>query len=240
VARSAIDRLLRREQPRRLRLPRGAGLRRAKRRRHPVLAAVGDADQALLRALRIDTPHGPLAERAMKALALAGEWGAVWVTIGAAGALADPDRRPRWARAAVVAPVAVGLNYAVKVAVGRERPLIDEHPPLGRAPSKLSFPSAHATSSLAGATALRRVEPRARLPLYALAGAICVSRPYLGMHYPSDVLAGAALGLAIGGLFPGVGTRTLEERLRDLASDGAERPATAPPVAAPAAPSGAA
>jgi hypothetical protein len=37
------------------------------------------------------------------------------------------------------------------------------------------------------------------------------------MHYPSDVLAGALLGFAIGGLVPGVGTRTLEERLQDLA-----------------------
>jgi undecaprenyl-diphosphatase len=238
VARSAIDRLLRRERPRRLRLPRGAELRRARRRRHPLLAALGDADQALRRALRIDAPHGPGPERAMKALALAGEWGAIWMALGTAGALADPDRRPRWARAALVAPVAVGLNYAVKVAVGRERPLIDEHPPLGRAPSKLSFPSAHATSSLAGATALRRVEPRARLPLYALAAGICVSRPYLGMHYPSDVLAGAALGLAIGGLFPAVGTRTLEERLRDLASDGGEGPATAPAGNTPPGPSG--
>ena len=76
---------------------------------------------------------------------------------------------------------------------GRERPMLEDHPPLARAPSKLSFPSAHSTSSMAAATAFGRVEPRTRVPLYVLATAICLSRPYLGMHYPSDVVAGAVL-----------------------------------------------
>lgn len=154
----------------------------------------------------------------MKALGVAGEWAAVWVAIGGAGAAANPERRSRWAAAALVGPVAVGLNYAVKAGVRRERPAIEGHPPLARAPSKLSFPSAHATSSLAAATALGRVEPRARGPLFALAGGICLSRPYLGMHYPSDVLAGAALGLLIGALAPGPGDRDVEERMIDLVS----------------------
>jgi undecaprenyl-diphosphatase len=81
----------------------------------------------------------------------------------------------------------------------------------------LSFPSAHATSSLAAATAMGRVSPGARGPLYALAAAICLTRPYLGMHYPSDVVGGAALGLAIGALWPGVRPPDPEDRLIDLA-----------------------
>jgi membrane-associated phospholipid phosphatase len=80
--------------------------------------------------------------------------------------------------------------------------VITDHPPLARAPTKLSFPSAHATSSLAAAAALSRVEPQAKLPLHVLAGAICLSRPYLGMHYPSDVVAGAAFGALLGRLAP--------------------------------------
>ena len=91
-------------------------------------------------------------------------------------------------RAAAVAPAAVGMNYLVKLSVRRRRPRLRGLPPLAGAPSELSFPSAHATSSLAAATALGRVSPGARLPLYGLAGAICLTRPYLGMHYPSDVL----------------------------------------------------
>ena len=154
----------------------------------------------------------------MKGLGFSGEWGAVWIAIGSAAAAIDPGRRSRWGAAALVGPAAIGLNYAIKAGVRRERPLIEGHPPLARAPSKLSFPSAHATSSLAAATALGRVEPRARGPLYGLAAGICLSRPYLGMHYPSDVLAGAALGLVIGALAPGVGPRDVEDRMIDLVS----------------------
>ena len=140
----------------------------------------------------------------MKALGVAGEWGAVWAGLGVAGAVVDRKRRARWLRAAVVGPPAIGVNYAVKRAVGRERPVLEGHPRLSRAPSKLSFPSAHATSSVAAATAIGRVRPVLRLPAYGLAAAVCVGRPYLGMHYPSDVLAGAVLGYAIGRLVPGL------------------------------------
>jgi undecaprenyl-diphosphatase len=169
-----------------------------------VLAALGDADQAVLRFLRTRGHHEPL-QGIVKALGVAGEYAAVWAAIGIAGAAVDERRRSRWLTAAATGPTAVGVNFAVKVAIGRERPLIEEHPPLARAPTKLSFPSAHATSSVAGATALGRVEPRNRAVLFALAAAICIGRPYLGMHYPSDVLAGAVLGAAIGSLIPGPG-----------------------------------
>jgi membrane-associated phospholipid phosphatase len=180
-------------------------------------------DKRILLAMRT-RGHAPAGETAAKTLALAGEWGAVWVAIGLAGALADPPRRERWLRGAMVAPAAVGLNYAVKLAVRRPRPKLRRLPPLGSAPSSLSFPSAHATSSLAAATAYGRVLPATRVPLYCLAGAISLTRPYLGMHYPSDVLAGAALGLAIGGLVPKVGERSLEERLIDLVATRGEDP----------------
>jgi undecaprenyl-diphosphatase len=152
----------------------------------------------------------------MKALGMTGEWGVVWVAIALTAAAADPKRRERWLRTAPVAPAAVGLNYLVKIAVRRDRPRLRRLPPLASAPSALSFPSAHATSSLAAATAIGRVEPRARLPLFALAAALCATRPYLGMHYPSDVLAGAALGVALGAAWPGLRGPGTEDRLIDL------------------------
>ena len=219
------------QRKRALRMPAALRTRRAPTRRPGVLGALGAADQAALRFLRTKASHDPATEAVFKTLGTVGEYAAVWIAVGLAGATADQTRRPRWLLAAGVGPAAVVLNYGVKLTIGRQRPLIEDHPPLARAPSKLSFPSAHATSSLAAATAFGRVEPRTRLPLYALAAGICVSRPYLGMHYPSDVLAGAALGTLIGGLVPGVGERTLEERMLDLvaARDG-ERPAAPPPV----------
>ena len=157
----------------------------------------------------------------MKGLGMAGEWGAVWIAIAIAAALVDRERRARWLRTAPVAPASVGLNFLVKVAVRRERPLLRRLPPLASAPSQLSFPSAHATASLAAATAMGRVSPGGRVPLYALAGAICLTRPYLGMHYPSDVLAGAALGVAIGAVWPGLRGPDTEDRMINLVVDAA-------------------
>lgn len=183
---------------------------------------LGDADQALLRFLRTRGHPEPI-ETVVKALGFVGEYGAVWTGIGAVGASTDPRRRGQWFAAGLTGPVAVGINYLVKVSVGRQRPLIEDHPPLARAPTKLSFPSAHATSSVAAATALGRVQPRARPYLFGLAAAICVGRPYLGMHYPSDVIGGAALGFALGSLVPGLGASPAEERLLELAVDANER-----------------
>jgi undecaprenyl-diphosphatase len=162
----------------------------------------------------------------MRTLGAAGEWGAVWMAIGLAGAAVDGERRERWLRAAAVAPAAVGLNFVVKLAMRRPRPRLRRLPPLAGAPSELSFPSAHATSSLAAATAMGRVAPRARLPLYGLAGAISATRPYLGMHYPSDVAAGGILGVALGALWPGLGTRDAEDRLIDLVASSIPQPST--------------
>jgi undecaprenyl-diphosphatase len=179
-----------------------------------VLARLQDLDRRLLRTMRTRC-HGPRVEGAGKALGTAGEWGAVWVAIGVTAAALDPARRERWLRAAAVAPAAIGVNYLLKLAVRRRRPRLRRLPPLAGAPSELSFPSAHATSSVAAATAMGRVAPGAR-PLYALALAICLTRPYLGMHYPSDVLGGAVAGIVVGRLWPGLRGKGTEDRLIDL------------------------
>ena len=166
--------------------------------------------------------HSDRAELVARILGSAGEWGAVWVAIGLVAAAADSRRRTRWLRATPIAPAAVGLNYLVKVAARRRRPRLRRLPPLASAPSELSFPSAHATASLAAATAYGRIAPGSRPPLFALAVALCVTRPYLGMHYPSDVLGGAALGLALGRLWPGLAEKAAEDRLIDLVMDAAD------------------
>jgi membrane-associated phospholipid phosphatase len=186
-----------REQRRRLR-------RRIEARRRPLgrlALAAGRVDQALLVALR-RRAHGGLTEASARGLSGFGELGVGWTALAVAGAGLDRGRRRRFLAAAVAGPATIAINYGVKAAVGRERPVIEGHPPLAAAPSKLSFPSAHAASAMAGAVALSRVAPRARPLLYGLAALICAGRPYLGMHYPSDVLAGAALGLAVGHAWP--------------------------------------
>jgi undecaprenyl-diphosphatase len=137
----------------------------------------------------------------MRVLGKAGNNGAVWVVLGAGLAILDSSNREAWAICAFLAPIAIALNYAIKLIVRRPRPELEGLPPLGGAPSSLSFPSAHATSSFAVATAMTRVEPLGALA-FLLALALALGRPYLGMHYPSDVLAGAVLGIALGLLVP--------------------------------------
>ena len=82
---------------------------------------------------------------------------------------------------------------------GRARSSTDL-PPLTPVVSKLSFPSAHATTSFAAAAMYSRALPPVTPLLYGAAAMFAISRPYLGVHYPSDVLAGAALGTATGRL----------------------------------------
>jgi membrane-associated phospholipid phosphatase len=158
------------------------------------------ADLRLLRAMRT-RGHTPALERAARALGKAGNNGAAWLALGLVLAIADSANREAWLICAALGPLAIGLNYAVKVVVRRPRPVLEGLPPLGGAPSSLSFPSAHATSSFAVATAMTRVEPLAALA-FALAIALALGRPYLGMHYPSDVVAGAVLGIALGLIVP--------------------------------------
>lgn len=155
-----------------------------------------DLDLKALRWLRTHG-HTPGLEGAAVALGKAGNNALVWVILGAALALIDNDRWESWLICALLGPLAIGLNYVLKLVVKRPRPVLKGLPPLGGAPSSLSFPSAHATSSFAVATAMVRVDP-AMAGAFAVAIALAVGRPYLGMHYPSDVIAGAVLGVLLG------------------------------------------
>jgi membrane-associated phospholipid phosphatase len=157
-------------------------------------------DKRLLYAMRTRF-HGRTAERIAKGLGRLGEYGWIWLAIGVVLGFIDTDNSDDWLVAGILGPVAIGVNYAVKLVVRRPRPVLEGLPPLGGAPSSLSFPSAHATASFACATAMTRIAPEAAV-LYVLAFAIAACRPYLGMHYPSDVLGGVVLGIALGLVVP--------------------------------------
>jgi decaprenylphosphoryl-5-phosphoribose phosphatase len=146
--------------------------------------------------------HSPRAERLVALYSRAGEHAACWLALGLFGALVTPDsgRRRSWLRGVRVVAGAYGLNQAVKFAVRRRRPLLDGLPPLTPVVTRLSFPSAHATTSFAAARAYSRLAPA--WSLYLAAAAFAVSRPYLGVHYPSDVIAGAVLGTTVAELWP--------------------------------------
>jgi membrane-associated phospholipid phosphatase len=140
--------------------------------------------------------HTAGAERAVAAFSRLGEHSALWLAIGIAGGLLQRDRAPAWRRARRTVLGVYAVNTAIKFTVRRPRPRIAGLPPLQGTTTGLSFPSAHAATSFAGALAYHRLGLPAP-PLYGLAGAMALSRVYLGVHYPSDVLAGALLGTVL-------------------------------------------
>jgi hypothetical protein len=163
-------------------------------RRVPHLQSLQRLDDAAYRAFRT-TAHTPQRERAVRQYSRLGEHAAVWLITGAIGALLDRPNRSNWIKAASAVAGAYTTNQAIKLAVRRRRPDMPDLPPLMKTPTKLSFPSAHTASSVAAASAYSNLLPRSIL--YPAATAMALSRLYLGVHYPTDVAAGALLGLGL-------------------------------------------
>ncbi len=150
--------------------------------------------------------HRPWLDPLVIGVTQLGDWQFLLVVVLAVVAFLLIRRRPRTALIlAAAALAAFPLSEGVKVLVGRPRPEVPWR--LIALPSSYSFPSGHSLESMTvyGALALtlgRRLRGR-RFRVMALA--LCValplligfSRVYLGVHYPTDVLAGWAAGLAL-------------------------------------------
>lgn len=129
-----------------------------------------------------------------RGLSFVGEHAAGWLLLGVLAAFLDPPRFWAWALCDVAIVVAHALSIGVKRVVRRPRPLGEGVEVRGKAPSKLSFPSSHATSTTAAAIVFAVMLPALWPLAVLLVVAMMLSRLALGMHFPTDVLAGAALG----------------------------------------------
>ena len=164
--------------------------------RHPMTApsaALTRFDHAVLRSTRRTlggTPAVPLA----RGLSHFGEHALGWLALGAAG-WATGRRRDEWVSGMVGVVAAHAAGVAVKRVVRRVRPSLEDVPPLVGTPSRLSFPSAHSCSTAAAAVGFGPMVGGP--PMAAVTVVMLVSRVLLGVHYPSDVVSGAALGAGV-------------------------------------------
>ena len=147
-------------------------------------------------------PHSAVSDRYISTLSDLGE-GLGWVAGGAALAILGGRKGRRAGLATALASVTATyvVQRAVKPIFRRARPSVDRGARVvGVRPVDHSFPSGHSASSFAAATALSIYYPKAAPLAFAVATGVGLSRVHLGVHYPSDAVAGAAVGIGIGTL----------------------------------------
>jgi membrane-associated phospholipid phosphatase/diacylglycerol kinase family enzyme len=152
---------------------------------------------------RVADRPSPSLDRRLLRLTRAANHAKLWIGLAAAlGVLGGRRGRSAAIRGlaalAIAAPIA---NLPVKLGARRHRPPLDRVPVarrLRRHPRTFSFPSGHSASGAAFATGVAIERPMFGVPTGLLAAAVGFSRVHVGVHYPSDVIAGAAIGVAAG------------------------------------------
>jgi undecaprenyl-diphosphatase len=172
----------------------------------------------------INGSHTPWLDELMLLASAVGRGGFVWIATALIAAVFPRRRMAAWRVILSVALTFLLVDGVIKPIVDRDRPfevlpearLIDARPLTG------SFPSGHAASAMAGALSVGRLLPAARIVWWPLAVVIAVSRMYVGVHWPSDVLAGLLIGWATAWFVLGGRMRTV--------TAGSARPVPSTPV----------
>lgn len=136
----------------------------------------------------------------MRVITSLGNGGAFWIALTVALLIFKRTRKTGVYCAAAMVLTLLVVNVAIKPLVARTRPyeLIEGLQILVARPSDYSFPSGHSANSLSCAWTLFRLTPKKYgAPALALAVLIALSRLYVGVHFPTDVLVGAAIGIAM-------------------------------------------
>jgi len=170
-------------------------------RAHPVAARARAIDRAVDSA--VARARNPVLDAVFYPLSSAADHSLLWLAVAGVREATGKSRPGTALRlAAVLGTESALTNLALKSLFGRIRPLLDEAAMSGplpwglRRPKTSSFPSGHATAGFTTAVFLSRADPGP--PWYLIAGLVGFSRVYVRLHHTSDVVAGAALGLAFG------------------------------------------
>ncbi|MBL1067697.1 phosphatase PAP2 family protein [Streptomyces sp. 7-21] len=148
---------------------------------------------------RVAVARPTVGQRLLPALSSAANHSVLWyATAGGMAALGGrTGRRAALRGTAALVLASVTANTVIKYVARRQRPLIDAVPAarrLSRAPLTSSFPSGHAAAAAAFATGVAMESGKHGAAVAPVAAAVAASRVYVGVHYPSDVVAGCVLG----------------------------------------------
>ena len=173
------------------------------------LTILDDFDRRLF--ARLTRQERRLADRSLRQLSNSANRSMLWLAI--AGVIAifggRPGRRAAFRGVVSIAITSTLVNLPLKYLARRERPSSrrNDRPLPVSMPGSFSFPSGHSASAFAFATGVGLEEPWLLLPILPLAAGVAYSRVHLRVHYPFDVLVGAAIGTGMGlasGLLTGV------------------------------------
>ncbi len=130
-----------------------------------------------------------------------GDHSLIWHIVGATrGLTSEHHAQQAFVFSALIGAESLLVNQGIKRLFRRTRPTESGDPRFRvRTPSTSSFPSGHASSAFFAATVLTTWGGARSAPLwFGLAGVVATSRAYVRIHHPSDVVAGAVVGLALG------------------------------------------